>query len=87
MPPAPSTAQVRWGQSAAHSSSLAAWRDEARTLTSPSGTSAASIATAVWDALCGSTPIITTAIRTTPFSSSVQVTAQAEKHDEPGGHV
>jgi hypothetical protein len=31
----------------------------ARTLISPSGTSAASIATAVWDPLCGSTPIIT----------------------------
>jgi hypothetical protein len=46
-PPAPSTAQVRSGQPAAQSSSLVAWRDEARTVSSPSGTSAESIATAV----------------------------------------
>jgi hypothetical protein len=46
-PPAPSTAQVRSGQSAAHSTSLPAWLAEARMRTVPSGASAASIATAV----------------------------------------
>ena len=36
--------------------------DEARTRNWPSDASAALIATAVWEALCGSTPIITTAM-------------------------
>lgn len=52
-PSAPSTAQVRSGQAAAHSSSVAVWRELARTLSSPSGTSAGSIATAVCDLLWG----------------------------------
>jgi hypothetical protein len=37
---APSTAQVRSGQAAARSSNCAAWLEQARTLSSPSGTSA-----------------------------------------------
>ena len=61
-PRAPSTAQVRSGQPAAHATSRPAWAAEARTRSSPSGTSAASIATAVCEPLCGSTPIITAAI-------------------------
>jgi hypothetical protein len=43
--PAPSTAQVRSGQAAAHASSRCAWAAEARTRSSPSGSSAAPIAT------------------------------------------
>ena len=61
-PPAPSTAQVRSGQAAAHASSRSACAAQARTRSSPSGSSAALIATAVCEALCGSTPIITTAM-------------------------
>ena len=61
-PPPPSTAQVRCGQAAAHASSRSAWAAQARTRSSPSGSSAALIATAVCEALCGSTPIITAAM-------------------------
>ncbi|HEY1919599.1 MAG TPA: hypothetical protein VGH27_28855 [Streptosporangiaceae bacterium] len=63
-PAAPSTAQVRSGQSAAHATSFSAWPAEARTRSLPSGSSAALITTAVCDPLCGSTPIITAAIST-----------------------
>ena len=58
-PPAPSTAQVRSGQAAAHSSSRSACAALARTRSSPSGSSAPLITTAVCEALCGSIPIIT----------------------------
>jgi len=60
-PAAPSTAQIRSGQAAAHVTSRSAWVAEARTRNSPSGSSAAPIATAVCEPLCGSTPIITVA--------------------------
>jgi hypothetical protein len=59
---APSTAQVRVGQAPAQASSCSAWAAQARTRSSPSGSSAALIATAVCEALCGSTPIITAAM-------------------------
>ena len=71
-PPAPPTAQVRCGQAAAHASSRSAWAAEARTRTWPSGSSAAPIATAVCEPLCGSTPIITAAT-IYPFPRFVQV--------------
>jgi hypothetical protein len=58
-----STARTRSGQVAAHSSNSTAWPERARTRNSPSGVSAGSIAAAVWDPLCGSTPIITAAIQ------------------------
>ena len=61
-PPAPSTAQVRAGQPAAHATSLVACAAGARTRTCPSSSSSTPIATAVCESLCGSTPIITTAI-------------------------
>ena len=61
-PPAPSTAQVRSGQAAAHSSSRLACASLARTRSCPSGSSAPLIATAVCEALCGSIPIITPAM-------------------------
>ena len=70
-PPAPSTAQVRRGQAAAQASRRSAWTAQARTRSSPSGSSAAPIATAVCEALCGSTPIMTTAMETLlPFRSA-----------------
>ena len=69
-PAAPSTAQVRCGQDAAHASSRSAWAAEARIRTWPSGSSAAPIATAVCEPLCGSTPIITAAT-TGPLSRFV----------------
>jgi hypothetical protein len=55
-------AQVRSGQAAAHDSSRSACAAQARTRSSPSGSSAAPIATAVCEPLCGSTPIITAAM-------------------------
>jgi hypothetical protein len=58
-PPAPSTAQVRSGHACAHASSRSACAAQARTRSWPSGSSAGLIATAVCEALCGSTPIIT----------------------------
>ncbi len=61
-PPAPSTAQARSGQAAAQSSSRSACVAQARTRSSPSGSSAPLIATAVCEALCGSIPIITRAM-------------------------
>jgi len=61
-PAAPSTAQVRSGQDFAQVSSRSACAAQARTRTSPTGTSSAPIATAVCEPLCGSTPIITAAI-------------------------
>ncbi len=64
-PRAPSTAQVRSGHAPAHATSHCAWLAEARTHSLPSGSSAPSIATAVCDPLCGSTPIITAT--TCPF--------------------
>ena len=66
MPSAPSMAQVRSGQATAHASSRSTCVTEARTRTSPSGSSAALIATAVCEALCGSTPIITAAMTCPP---------------------
>jgi hypothetical protein len=69
VPPAPSTAQVRCGHAAAQANSRSAWTTQARTRSSPSGSSAALIATAVCEALCGSTPIITAAIGILPFPS------------------
>ena len=63
-PPAPPAAQVRCGQAAAQASRRSAWTAQARTRSSPSGSSAALIATAVCEALCGSTPIITAAMET-----------------------
>ena len=61
-PGAPSTAQVRSGQTAAQASSCSACAAGARTGTSPSGSPAGPTAAAVCDALWGSTPIITAAI-------------------------
>jgi hypothetical protein len=61
-PPAPFTALVRSGLSAAHSTSRCACAAEARTRNWPSGPSTAQIATAVCEALCGSIPSITAAI-------------------------
>jgi hypothetical protein len=52
-------AQARSGQACAQASSRSAWDSEARTRSSASGSSASPIATAVCEALCGSTPIIT----------------------------
>ena len=52
----------RSGHARAHPSSRSAWTAEARTRSWPSGSSAALTATAVWEASCGSTPIITTAM-------------------------
>ena len=65
MPAAPSTTQVRCGQAAAHASSCSTCPAQARTRSSPSASSAALITTAVCEALCGSPPIITAAIRGT----------------------
>jgi hypothetical protein len=59
-------AQVRCGQPAAHSSNRSAWAAQVRTRSSPKGSSAAPIATAVCEPLCGSTPIITTAMPSPP---------------------
>src|SRR5215470_11514831 len=59
-------AQVRSGQDTAHASSRSACAPQARTRTSPSGSSAALITTAVCEALCGSTPIITAAMTCPP---------------------
>ncbi len=50
---ATSTAQVRSGQTAAQASDRSAWAAQARTRSSPSGSSAALIDTAVCEALCG----------------------------------
>jgi hypothetical protein len=63
---APSIAQARSGQGAAHASSRCACPAHARTRSSPSTSSAALIATAVCEALCGSTPIITAAMNGPP---------------------
>jgi hypothetical protein len=63
-PPAPSTAQARSGRVCAQPSSRSACTAEARTRSWPSGSSAELIATAVCEALCGSTPIITTTAMT-----------------------
>jgi hypothetical protein len=60
--PAPSTAQVRSDQPAARATSCSACAADARTRTSPSGSSVGPIAAAVCDALCGLTLIIITAI-------------------------
>jgi len=49
-------------RSVAQASSRSAWAAQARTRSSPSGSSAALMATAVCEALCGSIPIITTAM-------------------------
>ena len=59
-------AQVRCDHAAAHASSRSAWLAQARTRSSPSGSSAALIATAVCEALCGSIPIITIAMNSPP---------------------
>jgi len=50
-PPAPSIAQVRCGQAAAHASSRSACDADARTRSSPSGSSAGLITTAVCEPL------------------------------------
>jgi hypothetical protein len=60
-PAAPSTAQARSGH-AAHASSVPAWDGHAGACSSPSRSSPAPIATAVCELLCGSIPIITSAI-------------------------
>jgi hypothetical protein len=65
-PDAAPAAQVRSGQARAHASSCPAWSGQAWIRTPPSGTSPASIATAVCEPLCGSIPIITSAISTLP---------------------
>ena len=75
---APQAAQVRSGHAAAHPMSFPAWPAEARTLSSPSGSSAGLITTAVCEPLCGSTPIITAAI------STLQVVT---RNGERGGHA
>jgi hypothetical protein len=54
------------GLTAAHASSRSAWTAEARTRSSPGGSSPAPIATAVCEPLCGSTPIITATMEMTP---------------------
>ena len=61
-PAAPSTAQVRSGQATAHATSRSACAVQARTRSSPIGSPAGPIATAVCEPLCGSTPIITAAM-------------------------
>jgi len=61
-PPAPSTAQVRPGQPAAHATSCPACDRQAVTRSSSSGSSAVPIATAVCELLRGSIPIITAVI-------------------------
>jgi hypothetical protein len=66
VPPAPSTAQVRSGHAAAQASSRCSWPALARTRSSPSRSSAALTAAAVCEPLCGSTPIITTAMASFP---------------------
>ena len=52
-------AQVRFSNGSAQLRSWSTWRRVARTLTLESSSSASSMATAVCDALCGSTPITT----------------------------
>ena len=66
IPPAPSTAQVRCGQAAAQASSRCTCSALAGTRSSPSRSSAALTAAAVCEPLCGSTPIITTAMASLP---------------------
>src|SRR5262249_10487415 len=61
-PVAPSTAQVRSGQSRAHITSCSACAGQALTPILPSGCSPALIPTAVCEPLCGPTPIITAVI-------------------------
>ena len=62
-PPAPSTAQVRSGHAPRpRRATGSTWAAQARTRSWPSCSSAALMATAVCEALCGSTPIITTAM-------------------------
>ena len=51
--------ELRVRACAAQAERLLAWAAQARTRSSPSGSSAALIATAVCEALCGSIPIIT----------------------------
>jgi hypothetical protein len=63
-PDAAPAAQVRSGQARAHASSCTAWSGQARIPHPASGTSPASIATAVCEPLCGSIPIITAVIGT-----------------------
>src|SRR5215469_4523514 len=88
MPPAPSTAQVRRGQAAAHATSRSAWAAQARTRSSPSGSSAALIATAVCEALCGSTPIITAAIETLlPYRRARTVAGTPDPRDLRDAHA
>ena len=59
MPPADSTAQVRGPSGFAHANNFAVCWHVARTLISASGRSSQPMATAVWDALWGSIPMIT----------------------------
>ena len=86
-PAAPSTAQVRCGQAAAQPSSRSAWAAEARTRTWPSGSSAAPIATAVCEPLCGSTPIITAATTGSPFPFRCRVTAAGMPYFGSASHL
>jgi hypothetical protein len=81
-PPRPPAAQVRSGHSAAQPASLEACRDDARTVSSPSRAPAASIATAVWDALRGSAPIITDVINS-PSARWYRVTGTGKGMTEP----
>jgi hypothetical protein len=62
-------AQVRCGQGAAQASSRRACDADARTRSSPSGSSAGLIATAVCEPLCGSTPIITATTTSPPIDA------------------
>jgi len=56
VPAALSTAQIRSGQPAAYDTSRSTWEVRDPRRSSPSGCPAASIATAVCERLCGSTP-------------------------------
>src|SRR5208282_554264 len=62
-------AQARCGQAAAQSSSRRACDADARTRSSPSGSSAGLIATAVCEPSCGSTPIITATTTSPPIDA------------------
>jgi hypothetical protein len=77
---APLAAQVRSGHARAHASSCPAWSGQARIRTLPSGTSPASIATAVCELFCGSISIITAVI-----STLLRVIHRGNR--DRGGHV
>src|SRR5438552_594715 len=89
-------AQVRFSNGAAHSTSSCTWRRVARTFSWASSVSPSSMATAVCDPLCGSTPIITftdvllglvdgTAVGTPDFGWSARTSFEPHLGEIPAG--